>query len=127
MVELGQVVLFSIKFPGSLHELNEVVIVVNGGWDSRVVIIPFISLDLSISVFITEVSEELKEDLILSHLSWDNFGVEAGVVNTLQVSSFNAAITVLIKLEESLVGHSLSLGVHFTLLKRLLSTISHRK
>ncbi len=66
----------SIKSPSGLHELHEVVIVVNRGRHSGVVIIPLGSCDSAVSVLVAEVGEELKENLILGQLTVDDLRVE---------------------------------------------------
>ena len=58
------------------------VIVVNGGRDGGVVVVPLSLGDSSVSVFVAEVRKELKEDLVLGHLTIDDFRVMAAVVET---------------------------------------------
>jgi len=48
-----------VEFPSSFHDLDEVVVVVDGGADGGVVLVPFGSLDSSILVSVTEVLKEL--------------------------------------------------------------------
>ena len=98
------------------------IVVVNGGADSGVVLVPFVSLDFAVTVFVTEVLEELQEDLILSLLATLDLRMHAAVVNSSEVggSDFSAAISV--ELKESLVDHSLSLGI-----ERALQTFSIRQ
>ena len=87
------------------------IVVVNGGADSGVVLVPLISLDFAITVLVTEVLEELHEDLVLGDLSCLDLRVHAAVVDTTEVSGSDFSITVGIKLEEGLVNHCLSLGI----------------
>ena len=87
------------------------VVVVNGGADSGVVLVPLISLDFAVTVLVTEVLEELHEDLVLGDLAGLDLRVHAAVVDTTEVSGSDFSITVGIELEEGLVDHSLSLGV----------------
>ena len=98
------------------------VVVVNRGADSGVVLVPFVSLDSAVTVSVTEVLEELQEDLVLSLLATLDLRVHAAVVNTSEVggSDFSAAISV--ELKEGLVDHSLSLGI-----ERALQTVSIRQ
>lgn len=91
------------------------VVVVNGRGDSGVVVVPLLAVNSTISVFVTKVSEELEEDLVLSHLSGDNLGVHVGAVDSLKVSSFDDARAVSVELEEGFVNHSLSLIVQVSL------------
>lgn len=102
-------------FPGGLHELHEVVVVVNGGGDSGVVVAPLLAVNFTITVFVTEVSEELEEDFVLSHLSGDNLRVHVGGVDSLEIGGLDEAGAVVVELEEGLVNHSLSLLVESSL------------
>ena len=87
------------------------IVVVNGGADSGVVLVPLISLDFAVTVLVTEVLEELHEDFVLGDLTGLDLRVHAAVVDTTEVSGSDFSITVGIELEESLVDHSLSLSV----------------
>ena len=93
------------------------VVVVNGGADSGVVLVPLRSLNFSVTVSVSEVGEELKEDLVLGHFSGLHLWVEGGVVDTSQVSGFDATISVLIEFEEGFVDHGLSAFVKGSLIK----------
>ena len=84
------------------------VVVVNRGADSGVVLVPLISLDLAIAVLVAEALEELQEDLILGHLTALHLGVHAAVVDTAEVGGGDLAITVGVELQEGLVDHSLA-------------------
>ena len=97
-------------------------IVVDRRADSGIVLIPFVSLDFTVTVSVTEVLEELQEDLVLGLLAALDLRVHAAVVNTSEVggSDFSAAISV--ELKEGLVDHSLSLGI-----ERALQTVSIRQ
>jgi len=103
------------EFPGGLHELDEVVAVINRGGHGGVVVSPLGAGDLTVTVLVTEVGEELKEHLILSHLTGDNLGVHVSGVHTLEVSGLDHTRTVSIELKEGLVNHSLSLLVEGSL------------
>jgi len=91
-----------------------VFVVVDRGRDTSVVFVPLSSLDLAISVPVTEVLEKLKEDLVFGHFTTLDLGVHAAVVDTAEVSSGDNTITVSVELEESLVNHSLSPLVTFS-------------
>ena len=67
--------------------------------------------NLTVAVSVSEVLEELKEDLVFSLLSRLDFRVHAAVVDTSEIGSSDGAIAVSIKLKEGLVNHGLSLGV----------------
>ena len=54
------------NLPGGLHELHEVVVVVNGRGDGGVVVVPLGLGNNAVIVFISEVGEELEEGLVLS-------------------------------------------------------------
>ena len=99
-------------------------VVVNRGADSGVVLVPFVSLDSAVTVFVTEVLEELQEDLILSLLATLDLRMHAAVVNTSEVggSDFSAAISV--ELKEGLVDHSLSLGIERALQTFIIRQVS---
>lgn len=90
-------------------------IVVDGSGNSRIVVVPFSSSDAAVSVFISKVGKELQEHLVLSHLSADDFGVEAAVVDTLEVGGVDESVTVLVELEEGLVSDCLALCVQLAL------------
>ena len=87
------------------------IVVVNGGADSGVVLVPLISLDFAVTVSVTEVLEELHEDFVFGDLTCLDLRVHAAVVDTTKVSGSDFSITVGIELEEGLVDHSLSLSV----------------
>ena len=87
------------------------IIVVDRRRDGGIVLVPLATLDLAVAVAVTEVLKELQEDLILGHLTALHLGVHAAVVDTAEVSSGDLAITVLVKLKEGLVNHSLTLLV----------------
>lgn len=105
-----------VEFPGGLHELHEVIIVVDGGADGRVVLEPFLLGDLTIVVSVSEVLKELKEDLVLGHLAGLHLGVELGVVDSAQVSGGDATVSVLVELEIGGEGDVLSPLVEGSLL-----------
>jgi hypothetical protein len=98
----------SLELPGGLHELDEVVVVVNRGADSGIVLVPLGSLDFAVAVSVAEVLEELHEHLVLGHLAILDLRVHAAVVHSPQVSGSDLARTVRVELEEGLVDHSLS-------------------
>lgn len=101
--------------PGSLHQLDEVVVVVNRGTDSRVVLVPLVPLNFSVTVFVSEVGQELEEDLVLGHLAVLHLGVEAAVVDSLEVACFNLAGTIGVEFQERLVNDGLSAVVQLAL------------
>ena len=98
------------------------VIVVNRGADSGVVLVPLVSLDFSVTVSVTEVLEELQEDLVLSLLAALDLRVHAAVVDTSKIGSSDFSAAISIELEESLVDHSLSLSI-----ERALQTVIIRR
>ena len=100
------------------------VIVVNRGADSGIVLVPLVSLDFTVTVSVTEVLEELQEDLVLGLLAALDLRVHAAVVDTSEVggSDFSAAIS--IELKESLVDHSLSLSIERALQTVIVSRVS---
>lgn len=108
--------------PGCLHQLLIVVIVINRCWHSRVVIVPFLSGNSSVTISVSKVREELHEDLIFSHRSVDHLGMETAIVDALEISSVDEAVSVTVKLKVCLVGDSLSLGVQVSLNRIAFST-----
>ena len=86
-------------------------VVVNGGADSGVVLVPLISLDFAITVPVSEVLKELHKDFVLGGLATLDLRVHAAVVHSTEVSGSDFSITVGVKLKEGLVDHSLSLGI----------------
>lgn len=105
----------SVELPGGLHELDEVVVVVDGRANGGVVLLPLGGLDFAIAVAVTEVLEELQEDLVLGELTVLDLGVHGAVVDALKVSGGDVTITVSIELKEGLSDHSHSLVVEFSL------------
>lgn len=101
--------------PGSLHKLDEVVVVVYGGGHGGVVFVPLVSLDSAIPVLVTEVLKELQEHLIFGHLAVLDLRVHGAVIDSLKIGSGDFAITIFVELEVCLVNHSLSLGVEGSL------------
>ena len=111
----GSLILRYSELPGRLHELDEVFVVVNGRRDSGVVVVPLSAVNTAISVSVTEVSQEFEENLVFGHLARDDFRVERGVVDALKVGGLDSATAISVELEESLVDHSLTLGVEGSL------------
>ena len=99
------------EFPGVGHEHNEVVVVVDGGGDSGVVIVPLAGGDLSIVVLVSEVGKELEEGLVLGDLSRDDLWMGVTWVADSEVGSGNTARSIGVELAESGVNDSLSGGV----------------
>ena len=104
-----------VKFPGGLHELNEVVVVINGGGDGGVVLVPLGTLDFAIAVLVTEAVKELQEDLVLGHLAGLDLGVHGAVVDATEIGGGDFTRAVSVELKESLVDHGLTLGVQGSL------------
>lgn len=104
-----------VELPGGLHELNEVVVVVDGGANGSVVFEPLLLSDLTIVVLVAEALEELQEDLVLGHLAVLDLGVEGGVIDTSEVSGGDAAIGVLVELVVGSQGDVLSPLVQLSL------------
>jgi len=100
-----------VKFPSSLHELDEVFVVVNRGADSGVVLVPLCSLNSAVAVSVTEVLKEFQEHFVFGHLARLHLGVHAAVVNASKVGGSDLTRAIGVELKEGLVDHSLSLGV----------------
>ena len=90
-------------------------VVVDRAGHGGIVLVPLSALDLAITVAVTEALEEFQEDLILGHLTALDLGVHGAVVDAAEVGSSDAAITVLVELQEGLVDHSLTLSVEGSL------------
>ena len=86
-------------------------IIVNAGGYSCIVLIPLLSVNSSISVCVVEVSEELHEDLVLSHLATLNLGVHGRVINAAEVVHVNIPVAVTVELEEGFVNHGLATSI----------------
>lgn len=97
-----------VKFPRVAHKLHEVVVVVNVGADSSVVIVPLLVGDNAIAVFVAEAGQELDEHFLVSHLAADNFGVLRAVIDYAHVARVDHAVAVLVKLAEALVDDRLA-------------------
>lgn len=91
------------------------VVIVDARRDGRVVVVPLTSINFSIPVAVAEVGEELQEHLVFGHLTRDDLRVHGGRVDALQVSGFNGAVTVTVKLKERFVDHCLTFWVAFAL------------
>lgn len=100
--------------PGGRHDVAEVIIVVDGGRDSGVVIVPLSLGDLSVVVFISEIRKELEEGLIFSDLTAHDFRVLSNTIAWLQITSGYNTWTIGIKFIESSVNDSLSLCIQST-------------
>jgi len=88
-----------------------VLIIVNAGGYSCVVLIPLLSIYSSISVCVVEVSEELHEDLVLSHLAALNLGVHVRVINATEVVHVNIPVAITVELKEGFVNHGLATSI----------------
>lgn len=67
------------------------IIVVDGGRDSGIVVVPLAFGDLSVIVFVSEVLKELEEGLVFGDLAALHFWVLVDTVAWLQVASgYNA-------------------------------------
>lgn len=87
------------------------VVVLDGGRNSGVVIVPFACGDLTIIVLVSEVGKELKESLVLGDLSRDDLWMSVTRVADSEVSGGDAAGSISIELAESGINDSLSGGV----------------
>ena len=87
------------------------VIIINAGRDSGVVVVPLASGDHTVSVFVSEAGEEFEEDFVVSHFSADHLWVHGGVINWLQVGSGDLSTSVVVEFQEGLVDQGLSLCV----------------
>jgi len=85
-----------------------VVVVVNIGRDGGIVVGPLLVGDNAVAVAVAEGGEELNEDLFVSHLSADDLGVLAAVVDDAQVGGGDGTVTIGIELSEALVDDFLS-------------------
>jgi len=101
----------SSETPGVLHEIREVLIVINWRRDSSIVVIPLDAGNLSIVVFVTEVGKELKESLVLCNFSRDYLGMGSSIVCNSKVWSSNAAWAIDIEFRESDITNFLSSGI----------------
>ena len=84
------------------------VVVVDGGGDSGVVVVPLGLGDLTIVVLVSEVGKELEEGLILCDLSRDDLGVSVARVAHSEVSSGDTAGAIGVELAEGGVDDGLS-------------------
>ena len=97
-----------IEFPGILHELDEVVIVVNVSADGGVVVVPLLAGQDAITVTVAEGAEELNENFLGGHLAGDHLGVVRGVVDDAEVGRGNGTIAVTVELVKALSNDVLS-------------------
>lgn len=101
----------SIKLPDCLHQSYEMIVIVNRGAHSCIVVIPFVSLNFTISVPVVEAWKEFQKHLVFRHLPRDHLGMERTVVDPFQVSSVYVAIPVSIEFQKCLIHHGLSAGI----------------
>ena len=87
------------------------VVVVNRGADSGVVLVPLVSLNFAVTVPVSEVLKELQEHFVLGLLAGLHLGVHAAVVDAFEISGSDFTGAVGIELKERLVDHSLTLSV----------------
>ncbi len=69
------------KLPSGVHELYEVVVVVDRGGYCCVVLVPLLAGEGAVLVRVAEVLQELHEDLVLSHLALLDLRMEFAVVH----------------------------------------------
>jgi len=91
-----------------------VIIVVNGGGDSSIVVVPLAVGDLAIIVFVTEVSKEFKVSFIFGNLTRDNFWVGIAGVADSQIWGSYATTAIEIEFGKSTVDDVLSAFVQLT-------------
>ena len=96
------------ELPGVAHERHEVVVVIDVGRYCGVVVVPLLTSDNAVAVFVTEAREELHEDLLVSHLSALNFGVLAAVIDDSQVGGGNGAAAIRVEFCEGLIDDLLA-------------------
>lgn len=84
------------------------IIVIDGGRNCSIVIIPFRSADFTVTVNITEVLQEFKEDLFLGHQTLLHFWMETGVEGLFDVIDVNVATEIFIEGQEGFVDNSLT-------------------
>ena len=90
------------------------IIVVDGGRDSGVVIVPLGFGNLTVVVLISEILKELEEGLIFSNYTAHDFWVLSDTVTWLQIASGYNTWTIGVKLFEGSVNDGLSLGIQLT-------------
>jgi hypothetical protein len=98
----------SVKLPAYFHEFNKMIIMINRATDGSIIVIPFITSDLSILIDISERLKEFNEDLLFSHFSLLYFRVMRHIVDSFKVSTVNSAKSISIELKEGFVNHGLS-------------------
>ena len=97
-----------IELPSVSHELDEVSVVVDVGRNGRIVVVPLLPRDLSVTVLVAEAGQELHEDLLVGHLSRDHLWMVACVVDDAKVARVNHAVSVRVKLAVGLVDDLLA-------------------
>lgn len=83
--------------------------------DALVVGVPLFAVDAAVAVLVAEVRQELEEDLVLGELSADHLGVQARLVDSLEVGGRNRVRFVPEEPVESSVDELLALGAHLSL------------
>ena len=79
-------------------------VVVDRRADGGIVLVPLTSLDFTITVSVTEVSEEFQEDFVFGHLTRLDLGVHCAVVDASKVGGGNFTGAIGIEFKESLVS-----------------------
>ena len=87
------------------------VVIVYRGADCCIVLVPLILGDLPISVPVIKAAEELREGLVLRHLSALHLRMEPAVVDSPQIRSIDVAVAVSVEFQKGLVDQCLSPGV----------------
>ena len=100
--------LSSSQFPCGFHELNKVFIVVNGGRDGGVVVVPLALGDFTIVVFVSEVGKEFEVGFVLGNLTRDHFWVSIARVADSKVTSGYTPGSINVEFAESSINRLLS-------------------
>ncbi len=104
------VTIFS-QSPRSYHKVAEVVVVVNAGWDSSIVVVPLSPSDFTVTTLVAEAGQEFNEDVVAGHLTAADFGVLGGIVHDSEVTAVDQTGAVVVEFSESSVDNFLTCGV----------------
>ena len=96
------------------NNLNELLISVNRGAQTAVVIVPFLSLDSTTGISVAKLSQVIFKNLVFGLLTAYEFRMFYSRVNSFHVSSCDNATTIFIHLRKRFVNDILTSRAHFT-------------
>ena len=97
-----------MEFPAGLHQVDEVLALLDIVTHCSVVVVPLRVGDGAVLVLVAEALQELSEDLVEAHLAGDDLGVVRAVEDLSDVVGRHIAVALLVDLAPSLVDPGLA-------------------